>query len=247
MDFDLHVELADAVLDSAGAWRFIQGFTATYSRPVGVGDGCEAGELEEAETRLELALPAALREGYVLLGRRDDLTRVQDELMAPAELRLDDTGTVLLFRVENQSVVQWGVPLDTLDRADPPVVYRSHVGPREQNTWRPFLDRVSLAFVEMVLSEWMLAGGPGDTDNRELDPATVRELEARFDRLPMPDYPLWAEPDGDPERWYAAGGGAAILRVDAGEWLWVRAVSTEALDEVRAALPGDWIGVDPGP
>jgi hypothetical protein len=61
--------------------------------------------------------------------------------------------------------------------------------------WQPFLDRVSIAGVEMVLSEWMLS----DTnlaDNRELDDEAVAALEVRYARLPMPEYPLWAEPDG---------------------------------------------------
>ncbi len=131
--------------------------------------------------------------------------------------------------------------LADLDRPDPPVVFRLDSFRPEERVWQPFLDRVSLACVEMVLSEWMLSSGDW-ADNRELDPCAVEALEARFARLPMPDYPLWAEPDGPPVRWFGSEG--VVLRDDASAWVWVHAVSAQRLADVRHAMPGDWLMVE---
>ena len=150
----------------------------------------------------------------------------------------DDTGRVLIFRVENQHVAEWGVPLSALNDPDPPVVFRLDSLRATERAWQPFLERVSLACVEMVLSEWMLAGD-AFADNRELDDETIVLLEKQFRRLPMPYYPLWAAPDRGAVRWFEGLG--AILRADSGTWLWVRAQSADAIDSVRRALPGEWL------
>lgn len=236
--FDLPNELAGGVRDAGGAWRFLQAFAAAYARPLVAADGCSDEELRAAEVRLGVPLPGALRELYRLIGARDDLTRVQDVLLTPAELYVDESGEVLVFRVENQNVAQWGITLRLIGEPDPPVMFRVDSGPMEERAWRPFLDRVSLAAVEMVLSEWMLSDD-GFYDNRELDEEAIDALENQFSRLPMPDYPLWAAPDGPPMRWFR--GEDSVLSDHAGTWLWVRAASSGGLAAVRRALPGDWL------
>jgi hypothetical protein len=156
---DLHEELAVGVRDAAGAWRFIRRFAAGYASPILAGDGCDDEELRAAEARLGFPLPASLREAYALIGKRHDLTRTQDRLLAPEQMRVDDAGQVLVFRLEDQNVAQWGVPLPAMSEPDPPVVFRLDSFRPAERAWQPFLGRVSLACVEMVLSEWMLSGG----------------------------------------------------------------------------------------
>jgi len=90
----------------------------------------------------------------------------------------------------------------------------------------------------MVLSEWMLSG-TAFHDNRELDDATLSALEYQFSRLPMPDYPSWAEPSGPPTRWFYGMG--VVFRDDARSWLWVRATSPNAIAAIRRTLPGEWM------
>ncbi|GAA2571826.1 hypothetical protein GCM10010435_52860 [Winogradskya consettensis] len=232
----MHAALELAVRDAAGAWRFVEMFAERYATPLLEKDGYGDAELRSAEAALGFGFPEALLTAYRRIGRRFDLTRSQDVLLSPDRVYLDYSGEVLVFRVENQNVVQWGIPLSAIAEPDPPVLLRLESG------WRPYLDRVSLACVEMVLSEWMLAGDDGPVDNRELDDEAVVTLEQRFRRLPMPDYVLWADPDGKPMRWFSGLG--AILREDAGHWLWVRADNAEAVTAVRRALPGDWLMVD---
>lgn len=237
--FDLHRELADGVRDAAGAWRFIRRFAAVYATPLTGSDGYDEAELRAAEARLGLPLPAALRELHGLVGRRDELARAQDILLPPAGLKVADDG-ILVFRVEAQGVAYRGVPLDVVAQPDPPVVFQTTAQPPDTRAWLPFLDRVSLAGVEMVLSEWMWSGGRYH-DNRGLHREDFDALAQRFTRLPIPDYPLWADPHGKPSRWFWDAD--VVLRTDAGEWVWVRAESPEALAAVRQGLPGDWLMV----
>lgn len=169
--------------------------------PLTPADGYGESDLAEAEDRLGVRLPAATREAYQLFGRRADLVRTQDRLLEPSKLRFDATGEVLTFRVENQYVTEWGIRASDLVVTDPPVIF--WLDNLNQSGWRPFLDRFSLACVEMVLSESMLHEDV--SASRELDDKTVDILERRFDRLPFPDYPLWASPDGPPMRWFSDG------------------------------------------
>lgn len=229
--FDLHSELAGAVRDAAGAWRFVRLFAARYARPIVAGDGCGDEELRAAEARLGFPLPAALREVYALIGKRFDLTRSQNRLLAPHLVDVDDTGQVLVFRWECQHVAEWGIPLSAVTQPDPPVVSRYDGAP----VWHPFLDRVSLACVEMILSEWIITGdAPGA--NLHLEDEAVALVPTRFRRLPLPDYPRWA--DAPPVRWFEGPG--TILCEDAQTWLWARAPSADGIAAVQRALPGEW-------
>lgn len=236
--FDLPGELASAVRDADQAWQFIDRFAAACGTPLASGDGFAETDLVEAEERLGFALPTSVRHLYRLIGRRDDLTRRQDMLLRPDQLCVDESGQVLVFRVENQAVTQWGIEIATIQQADPPVVFQPYPVGSSEPPWQPFLRRFSSACLEMVLSEWMLSSA-AEYDNRELDEATVIALEQQFSRQPLPDYPMWAEWPGPPTRWFHGMG--AVLRDDARSWLWVWATSADAMGAIRTALPGDWI------
>ncbi|MGW5658699.1 hypothetical protein ACWEWG_01155 [Streptomyces sp. NPDC003758] len=138
---DVSVALRGGVCTRSRTWKFVRWFADAWtSRPVVPEDGCTAEELAAVEADLGFELPAALSEGYALIGRRDDLTRQQDPLVKPTGLYIDDAlGGVLVFRRENQDCAFWGIPLAQIEEDDPPVVVASHQG------WIPFLDRMSLA------------------------------------------------------------------------------------------------------
>lgn len=119
---------------------------------------------------------------------------------------------MLVFRVENQVSAYWGVPL-----ADPPMVMRMDLEDEYAEPWDAWLDRFSLACVEMVLSE-SLFGDDELGGHRALTERDVALLEQRYTRLPMPEYPVsqtvpgirrFADPDG-------------VLREDSRQLLWVR-------------------------
>lgn len=224
------------VRDAKSAFAFIERFAREWGTPVRDGDGNTADEVTEAGERLGLRLPESLAAFYQLIGKRRDLTSNQDRLAAVNSLRVDDD--ILVYRIENQGCAAWGIRVSDLGLPDPPVVFSD---PSREGTWRPFLDRFSLAAVELVLYESIFAGSDDCNDNRELgDDADTARLEELYERLPFPGYPAWWEPDG-PEgiRWFSGPG--VLLREDSRTWLWARAQDAEHLARVRETLPGDWL------
>ncbi|MCO5997638.1 hypothetical protein [Actinoallomurus rhizosphaericola] len=237
-DFAFPKQVMAACEDSRDAWDFLRHFAARWAVPLDERSGCGDEELAAAERRLGLSLPPAMREGYALLGKRDDLTSSQDTLLGPERLHLDETGRALVFRVENQSVVRWAIAVDDLQMADPPVIFQSDVPCSAPEPWRPFLGRFSLAWIEMVLTEYLL-GDHGHYDNRESDTEALETLEHHYTRLAIPDYPMWADPQGPPIRWF--WGPDVLIRDDGRAWLWAAARTPQALQAVRRAVPGDWL------
>jgi hypothetical protein len=237
-EFDLVRSLTAAAEGREHAWEFVRGFAAHWGAgdALGDGDGWSETDLAAAEERLGLRLPAALREAYALLGRREDLTGNHDTLRAPAELEVDETGEALVFRDENQGTARWGIPLTDLAQEDPPVRMRPDLADESREAWEDWLDRTSLAFVEIVLSESLYA--PDDLVDvlDALEEEYLEELERQGVRLPLPAYPLGEEPGS---RWFLRDD--VLLREDAGAWLMARGRTEEALEAVREAIPGDWL------
>ncbi|MFB8281178.1 hypothetical protein [Nocardia colli] len=234
--FDVRDELARSVAERAGAWRFINDFVAQWLSPLTSADGWDEDNLTAAEEKLGLPLPLTMREAYGLFGRRTDLTSNQDNLLTPADLVVDESGEVLIFRVENQSAAFWGVPISDLAMPDPPVVMRANLMDSGAEVWRGWLDRFSLASVELVLSESLFSKEVELADNRDITGDDVSVVEQRYSRLGIPEYP--ASQTGAGIRWFA--GQDVLLREDRRQWLWVRARTPEALTEVRRSMPGEW-------
>lgn len=236
-EFDVAQALRGRTPGRARSWAFVRAFAAAWAEPLADGAGTRAEELERAEETLGLVLPTALREAYSLLGTRHDLTGNQDPLLQPSELFVhDEFGGVLVFRSENQGCAFWGVRLRDLDRDDPPVFVQSRDG------WVPFLERVSLACVELVLSETLL-GSAGRLYNAcELPADLVRELPIRFAQVEFPEYPLWTGKEESPVRWFSAPG--KLLRLDGlsdHSRLHVRGRTPADLESLCATVPGHWV------
>ncbi|WP_249375383.1 SMI1/KNR4 family protein [Streptomyces sp. I05A-00742] len=243
--FDVARALAGGCPDRVGAWEFVREFAASWATPLTSADGFSAGEVQQAEERLDLRLPVALREAYGLFGRRGDLVARQDPLLEPDELLLDPSGQLLVFRSENQGGAGWGVRLTDLSREDPPVALFSDHLP--QLTTCSFLDRVSLACVEMVLSEAVMArsGGPEGRACRASS-AVVTVVEAEFAPVPLPPHPAWFEPMGPPVRWFSSPG--LVLRLEPGSVGMDLVVIGRAETDLQRALdsiPGEWPAASP--
>lgn len=237
--FDIAQQLT-AASDRAGAWRFVQRFAAAWHTALTPDDGYSAAELDAAQARLGVPLPAALREAYGLFGRRTDLTSNQDVLLAPEDLFLDPAGRALVYRVECHALAFWGVRAGDLAEPDPPVVLTVNVADRGAGAWHGWLDTVSSACVEMVLSESLYAADAleaGLVDKREQQAGDEDRLGAALLRVPLPDYPT-SGVFGPGVRWFA--GEDVIVRDDARTWLTVRGAAPAALDAARTLLPGPW-------
>ncbi|WP_394616754.1 hypothetical protein JNUCC0626_45210 [Lentzea sp. JNUCC 0626] len=223
MTFDVAGNAALAVRGRSAAWRFIEGFAAEWAEPIEARDGWNHADLNAAEERLGVRLPDAVRDAYALFGKRPDLTSNQDWLLTPAELRLDHD--VLVFRDENQSVASWGAALDA---EDPTVVVKLDLVHKAEEHWDSWLPRFSLACVELVLSESLFRDG-AETADREMSEVDISLLENRFALLPL---------HSPGTRWFVSDD--LIVREDEGEWLWARARTSLALEQLQKALPGEW-------
>ena len=234
--FDPGEALRGGLGDRRQAWEFVRRFAAEWTAPLAHGDGVSRDTWRAAEQRIGAELPAALREAYMLFGRRPDLTARQDRLVPARELSFDDSGTAVVFRVENQYCAEWGVAAADLASADPPVYVRD----RRRGGWEPLLDRVSVACVEMVLSEVLL--GAGKLGNAcPLSGELITVVESAYVQMALPEYRLWTS-HGVTVRWFSAPG--RLLRMDGPGpycWLFVRGRTPADLDSICTAIPGPWV------
>lgn len=236
--FDAGEALGGGLGDRRQAWEFIRRFAAEWTTPLAPADGVSRDVWRAAEHHIGAELPAALREAYLLFGRRPDLTARQDRLVPPYRLGLDESGTTVVFRVENQHCAAWGVAITDLATADPPV----YIQDRKGGGWEPFLDRVSLACVEMVLSE-VVIGREQLGDMCDLPSELIAVVESAYAQMALPEYRLWAE-RGITVRWFSALG--KLLRMDGRGprcWLLAGGQTPAGLEAIRAAVPGPWARV----
>ncbi|WAL74339.1 SMI1/KNR4 family protein [Kitasatospora sp. YST-16] len=223
MTLDLPRDLPAALTDRTAAWRLVADLAAFWNAPLQPGDGRTDAELDAAEARLGLRLPAALREAHLLLGNRPDLTSNQDTLLPPEELYVDRDH--LVYRVENQSCAYWGVPLAALDQDDPPTVVWPDAADPETAPWTA---RLSVECLAVVLTE-PLFDEDAHVDAGEVDPASLTgwtELPRLYE--PGIDTRFFARPD-------------ALLAVQGDSWLALRATSEEALDALCEQIEVSWL------
>ncbi len=109
--------------DRQDRWSLLKDFVAEWHTPLQEGDGYAAEELDAAEQRLGLKLPAALREWYQLAGKRTDLFDIDPYGFSdPHELSIEeDDHEVLWLFAENASGCLMGYSEQDLSQDDPPV------------------------------------------------------------------------------------------------------------------------------
>lgn len=120
-------------------WELLRREIARWHGPGGSSAGYPATALERSGRMLELPIPPALREWYQLVGEREEIWSRQDHLLSPDAIGVD--AGHLVFCIENQSVVQWGIPLERLSDSDPPVYCQSVEDPAK---WGREDDELSL-------------------------------------------------------------------------------------------------------
>ena len=81
-------------------------------------DAIPEARVRRAEKRLGFSLPSALRDYLRLAGEAKE-NREHNRLLSPEALVVEDG--YLVFMEENQSVVDWGIPLALARQADPVV------------------------------------------------------------------------------------------------------------------------------
>jgi len=190
-------------------WSLLKDFITEWHGPLKRGDGYPASELNAAEKRLGLKLPAALREWYGLAGRREDVFAMQNLLVSPEELEVEEG--LLEFYYENQGVVTWGIKPDDLHLPDPPVYLNDsgmHNEPqeliRENETLSEFA--LQMAICEMIITREPLRLKSNARDDKNAV-AKIEMVERKYLHLGFPD---WHWPNF-PVRFYGADDTIAVV------------------------------------
>lgn len=112
-------DLPTSVLRIHPRWRTVVWFVnGWFRRPLDDDSGLSSDELDTAERRLGQRVPRALREAYLLLGRRPD---VRLRLKPPSRWELD--GGLLVLDSDRIAREEWpyGVRTHELGKLDPPM------------------------------------------------------------------------------------------------------------------------------
>lgn len=226
---DLHARLPLALRDPAATGPFLRDFAAFWGHPILPGDGYDEGELAAAEKRLGLTLPRPLRELYLLLGHRRDLTSNHNTLRAPAELEVVDGA--LVYQDENQGAARWGVALADLGSDDPATVVRADLAQKSRERWEPGEVGLTVACVQLVMAE-TVQHRSGYCDFTEGGAADWGLSAADYPELP---------PVGREARWFTDREGEVLVQELDGFCLFVRARTEAALDRFREAVPAEWL------
>ena len=214
--------------DRTAAWHLAELLAADWSeRPLTPADGYADADLDAVASDIGHPLPAALREALQLFGRRDDLTRNQDPLSTPEELGVYEGA--LVFRNENQGVCVWGVRIEDLDQDDPPTCFRPDLADKSEEEWIPWTDKLSLALVEALMSETVMAQVEGLSEAWQ--PGDETPEDTGLTALPRIQ-PSWYQTS-----WYV--GDDILAHVADGAWISVRARTPEALIAYTGDLDDD--------
>ncbi len=136
-------------------WTLVTRLINTWWPPLHEQDGVSGIELAHVEQRVQFPLPQALSEWYLRAGNRQDFIGNQDYLVPVDELTVVDD--VLIFCIENQAVVRWGVRRRDTHVADPPVFMETYTSEGQQ-VRIPHTSSVSAFLLEMVVLATTLSG-----------------------------------------------------------------------------------------
>lgn len=223
-------DFAQRLANRQDRWSLFKDFVAEWYAPLRDGDGYSAEELDAAERRLGVALPVALREWYMLAGRREDITARQNFLVSTEDLAVEKDSGLLEFLSENQQVVMWGLRPADLVLADPPVwldasglyTTRRRELIRENDTLSEFALQMALLHTTLRPQEFI---GPW-----HIEPGALGVAEQVFVRLGFPD---WHWPRS-PTRFY--GGRDALFWVAGEDEFWWAARTQAERDRIVVAL-----------
>jgi hypothetical protein len=132
-------------------WVGLLRFVSSWRTAISEDDGFSEDVIAEAEHRVGVRLPDALREWYRIAGKRDDLARLQNQLLLPPELYVDEG--YLIFYSENQGVVRWGIAFEKVGEVDPVVwIEREyHVQSGMKRGWLNEGRRLSVFVFQMIV------------------------------------------------------------------------------------------------
>ncbi len=147
----LLIQLGELFLDqtSKSDWGYRR---ADLEKPHSISPSRFVAPEARGASSVSVHLPAALIDWYAAVGRLPALTAVQNSLLRPDELQVVQGHVV--FYVECQGCTYFGIRIDDLGQADPPVYYRhSH-----EADWHKQDESLSSFSITVALTELCVAG-----------------------------------------------------------------------------------------
>jgi hypothetical protein len=136
-----------------------------------------AKALDQPEKRLGLSLPRMLVDFGIRFGWNGPLASARETLLPPEKWRI--RGGALVFCVENQGVVLWGIRRSDLRKKDPPVKVAEN---REPYKWTRDHDRLSDFF--LTLAYWQgIVGANLFRGDIGVDEAATPKALAKLEKL----------------------------------------------------------------
>ena len=173
-------------VDRSERWTLLDSLIARWHPAAAEPSGFTPGELRLMEASRGFPIPTALAEWYESSGKRRSVWSRQDEFLPADKLYLHNDA--LIFYVENQGVVRWGIPTADLVADDPPVVVES-VDNADQ--WIP--QATNLSKFAIYMFAYTLAFAEGDSWVYGYAKPTLAQLiPNRFPAFEFPDT-WWTE------------------------------------------------------
>lgn len=201
-------------------WNTLKTFFNGWFGPLGPADGHDEPSIRAAEQRLNVRLPPSLREWYALAGKRANVWSRQDHFLSPEELRIEDKRLVIY--VENQSVVNWAIPLEDISHDDPPVFVSD---PQDSEDWIEESPAVSMFALSQMLLNVKFAESTRYSANGEATRGSLIRVRRNYERLGFPDL-NW--PPG-PTRIF--GGQDLVIETNGESWIWVSGRSSATFSD----------------
>jgi len=112
-------------------------------------DGLSDTQIGQAEAKLGLRFPDAVRNYYQVAGNLSELNKTHNRLFDLSELCLEDN--YLIFMEENQAVAHWGIKTNDLAQPDPEVWQRANSTPPE---W--YSEKMTFSDFMIRMVDWQL-------------------------------------------------------------------------------------------
>jgi hypothetical protein len=213
-------------------WAEVKKFIAEWHRPLELGDGYSEEEIQEAEARLGIRFPEALRGWYRWAGKWYADMQEQDRQVPLSDLVWEED--VLVFHVENQYVCEWAIRREAFDQSNPPV--------EDVVNKVLFTERLT-DFMFGALCKEMYVGAFGERESEGCEGAGTGF--AQVASLLADNLSVWQVRSGA-DLCYANHEALAVLSEGQDDTFWLFLLAkTEVLEEQYITLLGDGIDWEP--
>jgi len=200
--------------------------------PLASKDGETKANVVATEKQNGFRLPKVLRDYYQLTGRLDSLNQAHNQLV-PLD-RLEVIGGALVFFVESEAGILWGILLENIKMTDPPV-FQAEDGEEDVLEWE--LDHRYLSDFLVTMAYWQATSGG-------LEHSAVASITPQMlDRIRQHWQPIRLSEDAWDMDLFGNGGQLlCVLAGNESEPMLIAASKTaEDLEEISTTLDIEWL------